>query len=143
MTKEQVHFAVDAYAAVVNVCILEIWTGGPLILLYIILNDRFLWSLLVILCQYSAANDNEFIAVVRESDLVMWVLEYRLRHFLDIDTSRHGGAGAYVPALNPRNLVIPNSEADFITLSIDDFELLKAISDGCRVHEEDRIRRAV
>ena len=143
MTKEQVHFAVYAYAAVINVCILEIWTGGPFILLYVILNDRFLWSLLVILCQYSAAYYNEFITVVSESDLVKWVLVYRHRHFLDIDTSRHGGAGAYISALNPGNLVIANSEADSLTLSIDDFELLKAISNGRRVHEEDRERGAV
>ena len=133
VTKEEVHFAVQAYTAMVNVCILEIRTGGPFILLYVVLYDLVRCGLIFILGQHAATNYNEFITVVCESDLIMWMLKNRHRHFLDIFMS-----SAYVSTLNPRNLVISNTETDSFTLSIDDFEFLKAVSDGCRVHEENR-----
>ena len=79
MTKEEEYFAIHAYTAVINVCILEIRTGGPFIKFNVIVDDFVLRPYPSIFSQYTTAHEHEFITVIRQSDLFMWAFEYRLR----------------------------------------------------------------
>ena len=65
----------------VDVCILEIGTGRPLLFLYVILNDLLLRFLLfdILFSDDSAATEHEFVVVVCQGDLFTWFLEYGLR----------------------------------------------------------------